>query len=269
MPSSSEREPRWLEGKVALVVGGGSGIGRAVVEGFIAEGASVGVLELDPGRCSTIAEIGPRVSAIEGDATSLADNRRAVDATVGAFGKLDILATFVGVFDYYTPLAEIDDDAIEPAFAETFGTNVLSYLLSVKAALEPLADCGGGSIVLTVSTSGFYPGRGGPLYVASKFAVRGLVTQLAHELAPAIRVNGVAPGGTLATELRGVRALGLGERVLGDTAGREESLKQRTPLRVALRPEDHAGAYVLLASDRARGMTGEIIHSDGGIGVRG
>lgn len=249
-------------------MGGGSGIGRAVLDGFVAEGASAGVLELDPDRCAALAQIGPSVTAIAGDATVLEDNRRAVEATVAAYGKLDVLATFVGVFDYYTPLADIPDDAIEAAFDEVFRTNVLSFLLSVKAALEPLSRAGG-SVVLTVSTSGFYPGRGGPLYVGSKFAVRGLVTQLANELAPAIRVNGVAPGGTLATELRGARALGLGERRLGDVPGREEGMKKRTPLAIALRPEDHVGAYLLLASDRSRGTTGAIIHSDGGIAARG
>ena len=76
----------------------------------------------------------------------------------------------------------------------------------------------GGSVVLTVSTSGFYPGRGGVLYVASKFAVRGCVIALAHELAPEVRVNGVAPGGTLGTELTGPASLDLDGQVLGAAA---------------------------------------------------
>jgi 2,3-dihydroxy-2,3-dihydrophenylpropionate dehydrogenase len=122
--------------------------------------------------------------------------------------------------------------------------------------------------VLTVSTSGFYPGRGGVLYVASKFAVRGCVIALAHELAPEVRVNGVAPGGTLGTELTGPASLGLDGQVLDATPGREDDLRSRTPLRVALCGEDHAGSYVFLASDRARGITGTVVHSDGGIGVR-
>ena len=123
-------------------------------------------------------------------------------------------------------------------------------------------------MVLTVSTSGFYPGRGGVLYVASKFAVRGCVIALAHELAPQVRVNGVAPGGTLGTELTGPRSLGLDGRALGEAPGREQELRGRTPLRVALTGDDHAGSYVFLASDRARGITGTVVHSDGGAGVR-
>jgi NAD(P)-dependent dehydrogenase (short-subunit alcohol dehydrogenase family) len=258
----------WLDEKVALAVGGGSGIGRGVVEEFVREGASVGVLELDPDKCGELEGLGGNVLAIQGDATSLEDNRRAVRETVETFGRLDTLMTFVGIFDFYTPLSEIPEDRLGAAFDETFKTNVESYLLSAKAALPALTEAGG-SIVFTVSTSGFYPGRGGVLYVTSKFAVRGMVIQLAHELAPEVRVNGVAPGGTTGTDLRGLKSIGLNERSLGGAPNREEDLKSRTPLRLAMSPKDHAAAYVYLASDRSRGITGVIINSDGGIGVRG
>ena len=258
----------WLDGKVALVVGGGSGIGRGVLEEFLREGASVGVLEFNPDKCVELESLGPKVLTVQGDATSLEDNKRAVRETVEAFGKLDTLATFVGTFDFYTPLSEIPEEKLEASFEEIFETNVESYLLSSKAALPALSE-EGGSIILTVSTSGFYPGRGGVLYVASKFAVRGAIIQLAHELAPEIRVNGVAPGGTMSTDFRGLKSLNLNERRLQDTPDRKEDLKSRTPLRLAMGPEDHAGAYVYLASDRARGVTGVIVNSDGGIGIRG
>jgi len=106
------------------------------------------------------------------------------------------------------------------------------------------------------------------LYVASKFAARGCVIALAHELAPQVRVNGVAPGGTLGTELTGPGGIGLAGRLLDDVPGRAEDLSRRTPLRVALTGADHAGSYVFLASDRARGITGTIVGSDGGAGIR-
>lgn len=258
----------WLDEKVALAIGGGSGIGRGVVEEFVREGASVGVLELNPDKCTELDELGSKVAAVQGDATSLEDNKRAVRETVEAFGRLDTLMTFVGIFDFYTPLSELPEDGLEAAFQEIFKTNVGSYLLSAKAALPDLKESGG-SIIFTVSTSGFYPGRGGILYVASKFAVRGICIQLAHEVAPEIRVNGVAPGGTMSTDLRGLKSIGLDKRSLGSTPNREEDLKSRTPLRLAMSPQDHAGTYVYLASDRARGITGVIVNSDGGIGVRG
>ena len=77
----------------------------------------------------------------------------------------------------------------------------------------------------------------------------------------------MAPGGTLGTELTGPRSLGLAGQVLGAAPGRDEDLRRRTPLHVALTGEDHAGSYVFLAFDRARGITGTVVHSDGGIGV--
>jgi phthalate 3,4-cis-dihydrodiol dehydrogenase len=256
----------WLEGKRALVAGAGSGIGRAVLEAFRAEGAQVGALELDEAKAGRLAAELPGCVVSQGDATALADSRTAVRAVTGAFGGLDVLVNCVGIFDFYRGLADIADDQLDAAFDEVFAVNVKSQLVSVRAALPELRQARG-SVVLTVSTSGFYPGRGGVLYVASKFAVRGCVVALAHELAPEVRVNGVAPGGTLGTELTGPRSLGLRDHVLGTTADREQDLRRRTPLQVALTGEDHAGSYVFLASDRARGITGTVVHSDGGVGI--
>jgi NAD(P)-dependent dehydrogenase (short-subunit alcohol dehydrogenase family) len=257
----------WLDGKRALVVGAGSGIGRAVLDAFRSEGAQVAALELDEAKAERLAAELPGCVVSRGDATALADSRAAVRAVTDAFGGLDVLVNCVGIFDFYRGLADIADDQLDAAFDEVFAVNVKSQLVSVRAALPELRRAGG-SVVLTVSTSGFYPGRGGILYVASKFAVRGCVIALAHELAPEVRVNGVAPGGTLGTELTGPQSLGLAGQVLGAVAGREEDLRRRTPLRVALTGEDHAGSYVFLSSDHARGITGTVVHSDGGIGVK-
>ena len=181
-----------------------------------------------------------------GDATSSADTAAAVDATVEAFGGIDVLATFVGVFDYYLGLGELTDEQLDAGFDEAFRVNVKSPLISVKAALSHLVAARG-AVILTASSSSFGPGRGGVLYVGTKFAVRGLVVALAHELAPAVRVNAVAPGGTLGTDLRGLAALEQAGRSLGDVPGREADLRARTPLQVALTAEDHAASYVFLA----------------------
>jgi NAD(P)-dependent dehydrogenase (short-subunit alcohol dehydrogenase family) len=258
---------RWLDGKRALVVGAGSGIGLAVLDAFAAEGARVAAFELDPAKCERLAAQRPDCIVHRGDATCMADARAAVGAALAGLGGLDVLVNCVGIFDFYRGLAELDDDQLGAGFDEIFRINVKSQLVSVKAALDELRRSSG-SVVLTVSTSGFYPGRGGVLYVASKFAVRGCVIALAHELAPDVRVNGVAPGGTLGTELTGPASIGLSGRLLDDAPGRAEDLRSRTPLRVALTGADHAGSYVFLASDRARGITGTIVHSDGGAGIR-
>ena len=251
-----------LAGKRALIIGAGSGIGRGVHDAFLAEGASVGTLEIDPLKCEALAEAsaGP---VICGDATSADDNDGAVASMLDAFGGIDTLVSCVGLFDYYLGLAELPHDALDEAFTEVMDVNVRSMLLAVRVSIEPLRESRG-SVILTGSTSSFTPGRGGILYVASKFAVRGLVLSLAHELAPEIRVNGVAPGGTHSTDLRGLRSLGLYDRSLGQEPDRVESIRQRSPLDVALGPADHAESYVFLASEASRGMTGRFIHSDGG-----
>lgn len=255
-----------LAGRRALVVGAGSGIGRAVVDAFLAAGAVVGVLERDEAKCHALRETLPDCPVVAGDATTLAANRAAVATAVDRFGGLDVLVSCVGVFDFYRGLADLDDDQVLPASDEMFRVNVASHLLSVKAAL-PALRAARGNVVLTASTSSFRPGRGGVLYVASKFAVRGIVVSLAHELAPEVRVNAVAPGGTVGTDLRGLDALGQAGESLGTGPGRADELRARTPLAVALTPADHAAAYVFLASDAARGMTGTFLHADGGAGV--
>ncbi len=230
----------WLDGKRALVIGAGSGIGRAVLDAFSAEDAKVAVLERDHGKCERLRQELPDVPVVEGDAVTRDANDRAVAAAVDAFGGLDTLVNCVGVFDFYRGIGDIDAGDLSTAFDEMFRTNVLSHLQSVKAALPWLRATTGSSVVLTESTSSYFPGRGGALYVSSKFGVRGLVATLAHELAPQIRVNGVAPGGTLNTDLRGLASLGLDGVRLDDAPNRARDMAARTPLNVALTGEDHA-----------------------------
>ncbi|MDJ0420207.1 3-(cis-5,6-dihydroxycyclohexa-1,3-dien-1-yl)propanoate dehydrogenase [Rhodococcus opacus] len=260
----------FLDGKVALVTGGGSGIGRAVVELYVQQGAKVGILEISPEKVKDLRNALPADSVVvtEGDATSMADNERAVADVVDAFGPLTTLVCVVGVFDYFTEIPQLPKNKISEAFDQLFGVNVKSNLLSVKAALDELIE-NEGDIILTLSNAAFYPGGGGPLYVSSKFAVRGLVTELAYELAPKVRVNGVAPGGTI-TELRGIPALANEGQRLKDVPDIEGLIEGINPLGIVAQPEDHSWAYALLASrERTSAVTGTIINSDGGLGVRG
>lgn len=263
--NQSAMSDRWLDGRRALIVGAGSGIGRGVAQAFDAAGASLALLDIDQEKCDQLTQAHPDAVIVAGDASLAGVNRDAVSAAVDRFGGLDVLVHCVGVFDFYRGIESLDVDEIDQAFEEINRVNVLSTLHAVKASVEELRRSKG-SILLTGSTSSFRAGRGGVLYVASKFAVRGLVVTLAHELAPDIRVNGVAPGGTLGTDLRGLSSLDIEHQRLDDE-DRAESLRRRTQLEVALTPEDHAGSYVFLASDRARGITGTFVHSDGGVGI--
>jgi cis-3,4-dihydrophenanthrene-3,4-diol dehydrogenase len=123
-------------------------------------------------------------------------------------------------------------------------------------------------MVFTASVAGLNSGGGGALYTASKHAVVGLIRQLAAELAPHIRVNGVAPGG-VRTDLRGLVAMGQGEQSHFADASIAERMRTNNPLQIALQPDDLASAYVLLASRaNARGITGVVITADAGTSLR-
>lgn len=255
----------WLENEIALVTGGGSGLGRAVTERFVEEGASVGVFDIDGDRLADVeAELGHEVVTIEGDVTDLADNERAVAETVDAFGRLDVFVGNAGVFDQNASLPELDAGDLEESFFELFGVNVLGYILGARAALPELLETGG-RIVFSASQASFGSDGGGVLYVPSKHAVVGLVRQLAFELAPEIRVNAVAPG-YVPTDLSGTETLGGEHGVVTP----EEFDPSNHPLNLVPRPGDYTGAYVLLASpENSRPMTGTILRADLGRSVRG
>jgi NAD(P)-dependent dehydrogenase (short-subunit alcohol dehydrogenase family) len=258
----------WLDGQVALVTGGGSGIGRAVVARFLDEGARVGVLERVPSRAAQLEkDFGPAVVAMAGDVTQLDDNKRAVEATVSAFGHLDIFVGNAGIFDRSLSLADFPEEQLPAACDELFGVNVKGCILGVKAALPELLKAAG-CVILTASVAGLNSGGGGALYTASKHAVVGLIRQLAIELGPRIRVNGVAPGGTR-TDLRGLSVLGQDDRSHFAEPGWEGRVRASNPLQMALEPDDLAGAYVFLASrTNARGITGAIVTVDAGVTLR-
>lgn len=259
----------WLEKSVALITGGGSGLGLALVERFLEEGAQVAVLEADESRADKLrATFGERVCVTVGDVTRYEDNVRAVECTIEKYGQLDTFIANAGVFDFFQPLAEYEGEKLASAFDELMSINTKGGLLGARAALPELLKTGG-SIIFTLSNAGFYPGGGGPIYTASKHALVGVVRQLAHELAPKVRVNGVAPGG-MKTGLRGLSSTGTSDQSLNQMDTLDEMLIGITPLQVSPRPEDYCGPYVLLASKQNSSVTtGALINTDGGLGVRG
>ena len=255
-----------LDGYAALVTGGGKGIGRAVVDRFVAEGANVGVLTRSQGDADSLTEAhGDAVAPIIGDVRNWDDNQRAVETVLSRFGKLDTLVPNAGIYDFSDKFQNIRGEDLEARYREILDVNVLGYLLAARASLEALR-ASEGSIVMTLSSSSFYTGGGGALYVSTKHGLVGTLRQLAYELSPEIRVNGVAPGGTR-TGLGG----GSGDaRVLEDLDGYEAMVARNVPLGFLSEPEDHAGLYVTLASKtESRFVTAHIIRSDGGIEVRG
>ena len=267
----------WLEGDVAFITGAGSGIGRAVALRFLEEGAAgVAVLGRDAERLqSTIDAAGAeadRVLPVVGDVRSTSDLKAAVSATVDAFGKIDVVVPNAGIWDFNRSITKTTPEEIEGIYDELFDINVKGYLLTVSATWPELVKTKG-NVVMTLSNAAFYAAGGGPVYTAAKFAARGLVTQLAYELAPHVRVNGVAIGG-LRTDLRGPAAVGMDARSIEQSFAKRDDApgpNMWVPLHDASTdPVDSTGPYVLLASRRnASVVTGAIINADGGVGVRG
>lgn len=251
-----------LNGKVAVITGSTAGLGRAVAERFVEEGAKVCIVGRSLERLQEIQkQLGDAVITVRADVSSLEDNIKMINATVEAFGKIDIFVGNAGIYDGNTPLTDLPLDRIEAAFDELFSINVKGYLLGVKAALPELLKTNG-CIILSGSHASFYSAGGGPLYTASKHAIAGLIKELAYELAPKIRVNGVAPG-VIATAMGMPKALG--SQVPSIISGVEKSL----PLPFIPKSEDYVDIYVLLASEGGKAMTGTIIQADSGISIRG
>lgn len=251
-----------LTGVVALVTGAGSGIGRAVAQRFLAEGAHVVAFDRSADRLETLQkEAGPDLATLTGDVTRWDENRHAVAAALDRWGRLDCFVGNVGIHDGNRRLEDLSEKELEGGFEEIFRVNLLGYLLGARAAISELRKTRG-NMIFTLSTSSFYTGGGGPLYLASKHAALGMVRALAYELAPEIRVNGVAPAGT-ATNIRVAPSL---DRAAPRPAQTDRP-RSTNLLQVALQPEDHAAAYVLLASPEARALTGAVIPTDAGRGV--
>lgn len=257
-----------LEGQVSLITGGASGLGRAIVDRFVKEGARVAVVDRSKRGLETLAsDHGERVTGIVGDVRSLASNQEAVRRCVEVFGRLDCAIANAGIWDYSVHIADLPDDRIDEAFDELIGINLKGPILLCKAAVPELVRSRGAFLV-TISNAGFYPNGGGVLYTTSKHALVGLVRQLAFELAPFVRVNGVAPGG-IHTDLRGPVSLGMDSRAIGslDMPSRFGPL---LPIGRLPTPEEYASAYVFFAS-RAESApaTGAVLNFDGGVGIRG
>ena len=196
-----------LTGRVALITGAASGIGRAIAQRFVRDGADVVGFDLSTDGLSELElELTPHFGAVIGDVREPDDLAHAVSVALHRWSRLDVLIGNAGVYDGNLPLTAIPLDRLADAWRSLYEVNVLGQLQAVRAAAPSLTRSRG-AIVLTSSHSAANPGvGGGALYMSSKAAVNGLVRQLAHEFAPDVRVNGVAPGGTI-TGLRIVSEL--------------------------------------------------------------
>lgn len=264
----------WLDGYVTLITGGGSGIGRAVAERYLAEGASVTVVDRNLDRLDKAIANSPdpsRMRAVLADVRDSGQLHAAVEETVAEFGKLDTLVTNAGIWDFQRQLTRMSGKELSHTFDELFSINVKGYLLAAEAAWPELVKTRG-SIIMTLSNASFYVNGGGPIYTASKHACLGLMRELAYELAPKVRVNGVACGG-MNTDLRGPESLAMQDRSITTSFAKRTHNTSPPPIPLhdsSTDPRDFTGSFVLLASRQQSGaITGQAIEVDGGIGVRG
>lgn len=246
-----------IEGKVALVTGAASGIGRATSALFAREGAAVVLVDIrDEGRAiaKEIADQGGKAIFVRADVARAADCASAVRKAEDAFGRLDILFNNAGIIRRASVV-----DTSEADWDRAMAVNVKSIFLMSKAAIPVMARQGGGVIVNTGSGWGLVGGRDAASYCASKGAVVNLTRAMALDHAPhRIRVNCVCPGDTDTPMLR-EEARQLGEDAVAFLRG-----SAQRPLGRMGRPEEIAQAVLFLASDAASFVTGSIVVVDGG-----
>jgi NAD(P)-dependent dehydrogenase (short-subunit alcohol dehydrogenase family) len=246
-----------LEGKVALVTGGGAGIGRAGVEAFLREGARVMVAEFSSASIERLRwELpgsGETWDAVQTDVTDEDSVRRALDATIARFGRLDVLYNNAGgasLKDGTTLTAEID------GFWDAIRLNLFGTWIMCRTAAPALIKAGGGSIINTASTAALATMPRVECYSAAKAGVVQITRTMARSLAEhRIRVNAIAPGRTNTERTRAAEAA---------RNQRGEAQPVRTELFGRAETSDIAGLAVFLASDESSKMTGLTIPVDSG-----
>ena len=170
-----------LEGKVALVTGAGSGFGLGIAETFAREGAKVAIVDINEAAAKSAAEkIGASAIGLAADVSKAADVNAAVEKTVAAFGKLDIVVNNAGISHRNRPMLEVEEDEFDRVFA----VNVKSIYLFAKAAVPLMQNQGGGAIINVGSTAGLRPRPGLTWYNSTKGAVHTMTKSMAVELAP-------------------------------------------------------------------------------------
>ncbi|OBI83524.1 SDR family NAD(P)-dependent oxidoreductase [Mycobacterium sp. E740] len=252
-----------LEGRIAVVTGGASGLGEGLVRRFCAEGANVVVGDIDrDGGARLVADLGDAIRFVETDVAEVEQVSRLVATAVEEFGGLHVMVNNAGVsgkmFGKF-----LDDDLAD--FHRVMAINVLAVMAGTRDAARHMAEHGGGSIINFTSIGGIQAGGGVMTYRASKAAVIQFTKSAAIDLAHhEIRVNALAPG-NIRTAI--VRKSATGEdlqRLEQFEAKIREQMRNDRPLKREGTVDDVAEAALYLASDRSKYVTGTVLPIDGG-----
>ena len=245
-----------LKDKVAIVTGASRGIGRAIAEVFVREGAKVVICGRKQETLDQVArEIGPSVKAVACHIGKMDQIRNLVDSAVRQFGRIDILVNNAATNVAQGPCLEVD----EGQFDKMVEVNLKSAFLLVKLVAPGMCERGSGSIINVASVAGLRPQPDGLLYSMTKAALIMMTQCYARELGPqGVRVNAIAPG--------------LIQTVLSEYYWKDETRKAeiigRQPLKHLGQPSEVAEVALLLASDRGSYMTGQTLVVDGGALLR-
>jgi 3-oxoacyl-[acyl-carrier protein] reductase len=240
-----------LSGKVALVTGASRGIGYGVAEALVARGDRVCITGRNEDALKEAVEkLGAdRVIGVAGKAHDEAHQAIAVERTMEAFGRVDFLVNNAGTNPVYSPIADLDLNVAR----KVFETNVISALGFAQRTWHAWQKDNGGAIVNIASVAGLAPSPFIGAYGVSKAAMINLTVQLAHEFAPKVRVNAIAPA---VVKTKFAQAL---------YEGREEEAAAAYPLKRLGVPSDIGGAAAFLTSEQSDWVTGQTLVVDGGI----
>ncbi len=248
-----------LDGKIAIITGAGSGIGRASALLFAAEGAKLVIGDLSESVRETaklVEDAGGTVTALQMDAGNEGDVAKLVATAVSSYGGLDVAFANAGVSGGMESVFETTPEHM----AEVLRVNLIGPLLMVKHAGRRMWEQGrGGSIILTASVAGIRSGAGGPSYSASKAGVINLAMTSAQQLSETgVRVNALCPGLT---------ETGMTKPTFdyAREKGVEEKIGRLNPLRRAAQPIELANVALFLASDQSNYVNGQAIAVDGGL----
>jgi len=248
-----------LEGKVAVITGAGSGMGRAMANLFSAEGAKIVAAEWHPDSLAeVVAEVqaaGGEIVGVQGDVSKDDDCGRIIDAAIASFGRLDVLCNNAGIMDAFAGIANLPDDML----ARVMGVNLYGPIYLTRLAVPIMIEQGGGSIVNTASVAGIHGGAAGAAYTMSKHAVVGLTKSTAWMYTQqGVRCNAIAAGAVQTNIMKSVDP----SRI--DPAGAARGQLAASIIPGQLKAQDIADLALFLASDESKMINGAIIPADAG-----